>query len=85
MWLTVIRVSSKGQDVSAEGAVAGFMHFADLQPKNDAAGKLVCYADACDALIDQGWAVAETCFVMWLKRRCHQPDAKQGVGSSRSR
>jgi hypothetical protein len=55
----LIRVRTvRGVDVSAEGAVAGFMHFADLEPRNDAEGKLVCYADACNALIDQGWSVA---------------------------
>lgn len=54
----VIRIrTSIGKDVSAEGAVAGFMHFADLEPKNDIAGNLLCYADSCNALIDQGWSV----------------------------
>jgi hypothetical protein len=34
------------------------MHFPDLQLKGDGEGKLVCYADACDSLIDEGWSVA---------------------------
>lgn len=54
----VIRIQTMANgDVSADGAVAGFMHFADLEPRNDTEGKLICYADACDALIDQGWSV----------------------------
>jgi hypothetical protein len=53
----VIRIRTKTRDVSADGAVAGFMHFADLEPRNDTGGNLICYADACDALIDQGWSV----------------------------
>ena len=56
----IIRVrTSTGIDVTDEGAVAGFMHFADLEPRNSA-GNLVCYADTCDALMDQGWSAVET-------------------------
>jgi hypothetical protein len=57
----LIRIMARdGGDVSAEGAVAGFMHFADLQLKSDGEGKLMCYADACDSLIDEGWSVVNT-------------------------
>jgi len=54
----VIRIQTMAnRDVSADGAVAGFMHFTDLEPRNDTEGKLICYADACDTLVDQGWSV----------------------------
>ena len=57
----VIRIMARdGGDVSAEGAVAGFMHSTDLQLKSDGEGKLMCYADACDSLIYEGWSVVNT-------------------------
>lgn len=54
----VIRIhTDTGIDVTAEGAVAGFMHCAELEPRNNTAGNLVCHVDTCDALMDQDWSV----------------------------
>jgi hypothetical protein len=41
-----------------DGEVAGIMHFADLQSKNNP-GSLLCYADSFDALAEAGWTVVQ--------------------------
>jgi hypothetical protein len=48
----------KGLMDPTTGEVAGFMHFSDIEPLYGS-GWLLCYADSCDPLIEQGWAIAE--------------------------
>lgn len=44
------------------GKIGGFMHWSDLQGKNqgDNIPRLLCYAEVTDPLIDAGWEVAKT-------------------------
>lgn len=56
----VIRFQKKGGPVDpTPGEVAGFMHFSDIEPLYSTEGRLLCYADSCDPLIEQGWTIAK--------------------------
>lgn len=47
-------------DVSADGALSRFsciLPTLNRETINHTEGKLICYADACDGLADQGWSV----------------------------
>ncbi len=56
----VVRVRSQNKDVLERGEVAGFMHWADLQSRNNATGRLLCVADTTDELLDAGWQIKRT-------------------------
>ncbi|MCJ1230307.1 hypothetical protein MMC12_006979 [Toensbergia leucococca] len=46
-----------GEATLQKGEISGFMHWSDLQLKNDTSGRLLCFADAVDDLVDAGWTI----------------------------
>ncbi|KAI4125324.1 MAG: hypothetical protein LQ347_005418 [Umbilicaria vellea] len=56
----LVRVRKAGKDggeVLEKGEISGFMHWSDLQLKNDTQGTLLCFADAVDDLVAAGWTI----------------------------
>lgn len=46
-------------NVLDEGGVAGFMQFSDLRPKTMGQGELLCFCEALDDMIAEGWEVVK--------------------------
>ena len=63
----------------SEGGIGGFMHWADLQSKTTE--KLLCYSDATDELIQDGWMVSQ----MPDKRAMHHEEEEGEAGPSTKR
>ncbi|MCJ1246699.1 hypothetical protein MMC30_003908 [Trapelia coarctata] len=58
----LVRVRKAGRDggeVLENGEISGFMHWSDLQLKNDTQGNLLCFADAVDDLAAAGWTIVQ--------------------------
>ncbi|MCJ1411236.1 hypothetical protein MMC19_005324 [Ptychographa xylographoides] len=58
----LVRVKKGGKDgrnVLENGEISGFMHWSDLQRRNDTEGKLLCFADAVDDLVAAGWTIVQ--------------------------
>ena len=56
----LVRVKKAGRDggeVLKNGEISGFMHWSDLQLKNETLGNLWCFADAVDDLVAAGWTI----------------------------
>lgn len=55
----LVRLSTgTNQDVLAQGEIGGFMVWPNIRDSNDDQGRLMCFCEATDQLIAEGWEVA---------------------------
>ena len=56
----LVRLSTgTNQDVLAQGEIGGSMVWSNIRDSNDDQGRLMCFCEATDQLIAEGWEVAE--------------------------
>ena len=54
----ILRSSVRGKgNVVVQGGIAGFMQYSDLRPEPPGEKKLLCFVEALDDMIDDGWEV----------------------------
>ena len=56
----LVRVkTARGKNVLQNGEICGFMHWSDLRMRDETEGKVLCFADAVDDLVEAGWTVVQ--------------------------
>lgn len=56
----LVRLSTgTNQDVPDKGEIGGFVVWSNIRDSNDGQGRLMCFCEATDELIAEGWEVAE--------------------------
>lgn len=72
----LVRLSTgTNQDVLAKGEIGGFMVWSNIRDANDDQGRLMCFYEATDQLIAEGWEVAE---LNSTKRKSRESEHSEG-------
>lgn len=72
----LVRLSTgTNQDVLAQGEIGGFMVWPNIRDSNDDQGRLMCFCEATDQLIAEGWEVAQ---VNSTKRKSRESEDSEG-------
>lgn len=73
--LVRLSTGTTNQDVLAQGEIGGFMVWSNIQNSNNDQGRLMCFCEATDQLIAEGWEVAE---VNSTKRKSRESEDSEG-------